>query len=579
MTLASVPEEDRKGVVATFSREGPKVPRWWIAVYKDPFRDWSSIDGSEVEAKWADVYYKKSCDEGCVFQHGGEMDPPGTWGKEDCAEGIRCLCSSGPTSDATFEWSRSLGLLDGGSAACASPPPWALDNFGAQFAVNALIVLVGVINLVVACVTGCLVKGSSRRTYIFADSDEEQGTQSGPKKPSKLKKDLTVASAVTTNLSQVEREDQGIPFVGLRWLLLYHVPRTSGFRFVQLVCTRVLRAVPSASFLWLASGYLDTGIPARVALNPFIICFVCNFVVTHTVISSLLRDNPGHVSEVLAPLADSEVNRKGFRVFWNKKEDEFRKWGKGAFVFGVLCFLLVISDARRIGDMKSGLFRAVGISGAAIYIVLTQNCFTALIEIFTAGHVAHIKEMKNHLIEALESRGEKDADLTNIKLDEVEANHKSVMKKSNNALQKGIYLVGVGYITILLTTLNLCYICFEELAKGVPPQFQVVLNFRAYAGLFLSCLYMQMFVELIREIAKVGEAYRELCCDCGTGSLMAHSARHFGDPGALRSRFDNPDKMKNHSWVLFSHAVDMTIVWATLISLGMALLLTVVSIL
>ena len=105
MTLASVPEEDRKGVVATFSRESPKVPRWWIAVYKDPFRDWSSIDGSEVEAKWADVYYKKSCDEGCVFQHGGEMDPPGTWGKEDCAEEIRCLCSSGPTSDATFEWS------------------------------------------------------------------------------------------------------------------------------------------------------------------------------------------------------------------------------------------------------------------------------------------------------------------------------------------------------------------------------------------------------------------------------------------------------------------------------------------
>ena len=65
----------------------------------------------------------------------------------------------------------------------------------------------------------------------------------------------------------------------------------------------------------------------------------------------------------------------------------------------------------------------------------------------------------------------------------------------------------------------------KAIEEGAPPQFEAVLKLRAYAGIFLSLLYMHMFVGLIREIAKVGKAYRELWCECSNGSLMVHSAR------------------------------------------------------
>ena len=207
--------------------------------------------------------------------------------------------------------------------------------------------------------------------------------------------------------------------------------------------------------LWLVSpGYMETGIPAGIALFFFTLCFVLNFIVTHTVISSLLRDNPVHVSEVLAPLAISQETKNNFGYSGMQRRKNFAP-GERVLTSSVSCASMIgISDARRIGDMKSRLFRALGLAIGGTYMVLTQNCFSSLIEIFTAGHVGHIEVMKDHMIEALEASGENDMELTNIKLDEVEAKHKAAMKRSTKALQRGINLVGVGYIIIELTVLN-----------------------------------------------------------------------------------------------------------------------------
>ena len=66
---------------------------------------------------------------------------------------------------------------------------------------------------------------------------------------------------------------------------------------------------------------------------------------------------------------------------------------------------------------------------------------------------------------------------------------------------------------------------------------------------------------------------------CGSATLFSASSQHFGDPTALRARFDNREQMSSHCWVLFSHAVDMQLVWSVVTGAGLALILTAFSLL
>ena len=140
-----------------------------------------------------------------------------------------------------------------------------------------------------------------------------------------------------------------------------------------------------------------------------------------------------------------------------------------------------------------------------------------------------------------------------------------------------MYKVGLGFIGITITTIVTMYACLVEISKGVPSALESALRTRTYGGCLMMILYSRLFVSLIRQVARVGEAYKSLCVEFSSGKMTELSSRHYGDPMALRDRFSNTEKMKQHCWVLFGHAVDMTVVWSVIISLFMAIILLVIS--
>ena len=93
-----------------------------------------------------------------------------------------------------------------------------------------------------------------------------------------------------------------------------------------------------------------------------------------------------------------------------------------------ICFSLILRQQAAIGDPKPAIFKAICLGFIGCYMVMSQNCFTFLVEIVTEGHVTQIEKMKDDVVEMLQQGGKNDAAFVNERLDEIEANHKKVMK-------------------------------------------------------------------------------------------------------------------------------------------------------
>ena len=209
---------------------------------------------------------------------------------------------------------------------CPPPPIYSLNNFELQYKFYHFMTLVLVFNLILSFMIHRRSKRDSKskkyKTLDTALVEEGKSSECKPKKPAKLSRDATVATIITSvsqiNEEEGEQTDNEIPFVGLRMLLLFKIPRNSRMYCLAQVNLFILRWFPFAIAVALSSGYINTGYPPMVTVACMLLCWMYTAHVSHKVVSNLLRFHPSHVSEVLRPLI--EKDKAEFKKWWANKE-------------------------------------------------------------------------------------------------------------------------------------------------------------------------------------------------------------------------------------------------------------------
>mmetsp|Transcript_2347 Transcript_2347/g.4992 ORF Transcript_2347/g.4992 Transcript_2347/m.4992 type:complete len:101 (+) Transcript_2347:3-305(+) len=93
------------------------------------------------------------------------------------------------------------------------------------------------------------------------------------------------------------------------------------------------------------------------------------------------------------------------------------------------------------------------------------------------------------------------------------------------------------------------------------------------------CMYflLRQFVRHIQLVAEVGDAYHKMVQGFSTAESFVLSQKVFQDPTALQELFTSNTAFKSHVWVLFEYPVDSALVWTIITSMGVAVLLAILS--